>query len=396
MTAALSGDPKRQAGASIRGYEYQFLRTAESWLQLRQDQKLYVECGEDFDVISPGGAAQATQVKSAGGTITLNSPTVHAAIANFWELRERNHGRDICMRFLTRESIGLESRVGLKGQAGLKLWAHAARGNVAAARLVAKHLSKAGAGQVLGALVDEEPQALILQLFSKIEWVCGEPSLEAVRMNVERLAIQVGEELGLGPVEAAGAVPALLDRCRAAAMAQEIELRSLTRDDARHCMEHSTTLGFVHRAGLRDRLGGRDYLRAFLEKHLALLQRVEAAGAQLAVEIDAGDYDLLGSYVASMRLAERLCFDTEVSAGLASLNDVVASVWLCISDDNYIPSGSRWKFDNMWREGRNVQTELAAKKLEMAEHLDALSQRLETLEELARRSPGDLLKRAAQ
>lgn len=52
----LSGDAARQAMDSLAGYDYQILRTVEAWLQLRADEKIYIECAEDYDVIRPDGA----------------------------------------------------------------------------------------------------------------------------------------------------------------------------------------------------------------------------------------------------------------------------------------------------------------------------------------------------
>lgn len=240
----LAGDPTRQAIDSLLGYDYQIWRTVEAWLRLDRGQTLYIECAEDFDVVTPSGSV-ATQVKNSPAAVTLNSADVREAVLNFWTLRRRNTGREgISMRFLTRGAMGKEKASQLGAEKGLELWRQAAGGNEAAGRLVADHI-RAQTG-VPADLADflraASAQDLREALFSRIEWAVEEPSIEAVQLAVSRLAINLGSQTNTPPSVSAKAVPALLERCRGAAIRQEPALRSLTLEDAQLCFESSTTL----------------------------------------------------------------------------------------------------------------------------------------------------------
>lgn len=85
----LSGDSKRQANDSIRGYHYQMWKSVHAWLDLKEDEILFIEGAEDFDIV---GNAEATtvQVKNTKANITLRSQSVVDAIAHYWKLRKTN------------------------------------------------------------------------------------------------------------------------------------------------------------------------------------------------------------------------------------------------------------------------------------------------------------------
>lgn len=239
---SLSGDPARQAMDSMAGYDYQILRTVEAWLQLGVDEKIYIECAEDYDVIRPKEAV-ATQVKNSPVNITLNSEDVRDAVRNFWDLAERNAGRErIGMRFLTRGSIGKEQKSAL-GEPGILVWRKAAAGDDAAAMLVRDHLlGQGGPDTFLNFLRTTDAKRLREEFLSRIEWVTDEPSAEAARLVVNRLAINMGSRAGIPSGICERAVPGLLDHCRQAAIKKESELRSLTLADARLVFERHTSV----------------------------------------------------------------------------------------------------------------------------------------------------------
>ncbi|MFG0678815.1 hypothetical protein [Delftia sp. WSY_7] len=238
----LAGEAARQAMDSMAGYDYQILRTVEAWLQLGGDGKIYIECAEDYDVMRPDGAV-TTQVKNSPTNITLNSADVREAIRNFWELTERNAGRErIDMRFLTRGAVGKEQMSAL-GESGILVWRKAAAGDDVAAMLVRNHiLGQGGSDTFLNFLQTADAKRLREELLSRIEWVTGEPSAEAVRLAVNRLAINMGRSAMIPPGICVSAVPGLLDHCRQAAIKKEPELRSLTFADAQIVFEQYTSV----------------------------------------------------------------------------------------------------------------------------------------------------------
>lgn len=100
-------DAKRDATDSIRGYVYQIYQSIHAWLSLNENEQLYLECAEDFDVCV-GQSVIGTQVKDLSGNLTLRSSDVVAAINNFWTLQENNPDHDVSLRFLTTAVAGHE------------------------------------------------------------------------------------------------------------------------------------------------------------------------------------------------------------------------------------------------------------------------------------------------
>jgi tetratricopeptide (TPR) repeat protein len=255
QTTPLAGDTARQAMDSMAGYDYQIIRTVEAWLQLGPDETIFIECGEDYDIVGQTDAT-ATQVKSSPDNVTLNSKDVREAVRNFWALRERNAGRQrVSMRFLTRGSIGRE-RQSVLNEPGLTLWGKAADGDGDAARSLRDHLiGQGGSDSFLNFLRTANTAQLREELFSRIEWVTDEPSAEAARVVVNRLAVNMGRSSGTPPTICARAVPALLEHCRQTAVKKDSKLRSLALADAQLIFEQQTSLPMPITEGLMATLG---------------------------------------------------------------------------------------------------------------------------------------------
>ena len=94
MIEGLIGDKRRQATDSIRGYVYQAYQSVLAWMRLGQDEVLFLEGVEDFDVHSDDSVT-ATQVKNTAGsgTLTLRSGDAVAAINNLWRHQQNNPGK---------------------------------------------------------------------------------------------------------------------------------------------------------------------------------------------------------------------------------------------------------------------------------------------------------------
>jgi hypothetical protein len=90
MAQELNHDKKREATASIRGYVYQAYQSVLAWMRLTENEHLFLESAEDFDV-QEEELVTSTQVKdtSGSGPVTLRSVDVLAAINNYW--RHKNH-----------------------------------------------------------------------------------------------------------------------------------------------------------------------------------------------------------------------------------------------------------------------------------------------------------------
>ncbi len=118
----LKANSKRQATDSLRGYRYQILHSVNAWLNLADDETLYLEGVEDFDIVSDE-AATLVQVKDTQHNITLRSQEVRDAINHYWESQTKYPDLTIKFRFITRSKIGKEqgSPFG-NNQQGLRLW----------------------------------------------------------------------------------------------------------------------------------------------------------------------------------------------------------------------------------------------------------------------------------
>jgi hypothetical protein len=102
-----SGDPAREAIASLRGYVYQIYQSALAWTEIKDDEFLYLEVAEDFAVAATN-ALKAVQVKETDSRVTINSGDVIASIDSFIELQEKNPSLNVSLRHLTTSVIGKE------------------------------------------------------------------------------------------------------------------------------------------------------------------------------------------------------------------------------------------------------------------------------------------------
>jgi hypothetical protein len=252
-------------------------------MMLAERQTLYLECAEDFDLLSEG-ESETYQVKNSGKNITLASSDVRDAIANFWSLLERNQDRaSITMRFLTRGGVGAEKGRPFDGEKGIEVWRKAAAGDDEAAVRLARHLGATLKPPTLKAFLRSADAAdLSERVFRRIVWATGEPSVDAVRLAVERMAIRLGSVREIGAKECLSAVDGLLAHCRNAATRSEPELRSLTVEDKTRVFEEKTSISLPATRGMLATLARA--LSTNIGSSLALAQAIAFAPAAIGVE----------------------------------------------------------------------------------------------------------------
>jgi hypothetical protein len=185
----------RQAIPQIRGYIYQFHRTAEAWINLPDTHTLYLEVAEDFAEIArkPGQIDEilkATQVKDTreSGSITLNSEDVLGAIRKLFEFQLENSGRRITLHFLTTSPAGRERKNPLpSGLSGIEAWRAAARGgDVVEVREAL--LTRFPGGPINGFLQSSTADQLRGRLLSALTFSCDAADwVEVERRNREEL-----------------------------------------------------------------------------------------------------------------------------------------------------------------------------------------------------------------
>jgi hypothetical protein len=103
----LIGDPARQAPDLHKGLIYQIWRSVEAWINLADDELLFLEGAEDYDVVS-STSGTAVQVKATVGNITLRSEAVISALNSFWLIKNNHQDKQIWLRFITTSSITTE------------------------------------------------------------------------------------------------------------------------------------------------------------------------------------------------------------------------------------------------------------------------------------------------
>lgn len=214
----LEADTRRQATDSLRGYSYQMLRTIESWLDLAEGEILVVEGAEDIDTIGNYGAS-VEQVKdtAASGNITLRTPSILEAIANFYAHTERNKGKALQFRYLTTAKIGREkgSPLGTE-EPGLEAWkmvqvAPSTKESKKIAQSIQSFLAtstKLPAG-LRAWLVEAGVEDFIAKFVLPMEWVTGSPDWDDLLSTLEAKIIELGEARDVSAVDALGALHCL-------------------------------------------------------------------------------------------------------------------------------------------------------------------------------------------
>jgi|MDTG01.1.fsa_nt_gb hypothetical protein len=241
--SGISGDPTKQAINALRGYAYQIYVSAIAWLQLRENQELYLEVAEDY-AVAANGALNAVQVKdtAASGSVTLGSSQAAALLDSLIQLKQRNPDRRVSVRLLSTSRIGLEKRKNLQVEDGpaLEYWRKAAAGadvTPLRASLENAPLSPETISYI-AALDDAQLRQVILQC---VHWDCGQPPLAAVRAELEQMLVGFAWDHGQIPPSEAGNLTApilehLLMNC------SEAGSRKLSRADLLLLIEAQTRL----------------------------------------------------------------------------------------------------------------------------------------------------------
>ena len=238
----LNANSKRQAHAQLKGYLYQIWHSVNAWLDLADDEVLYLEGAEDFDKIS-GDIATATQVKHTQHNITLRSQEVIEAINNFWKLRTDNSDRRVKFRLLTLSKIGKEQGDPLgKDKPGLALWQRCS-GDEAAITKISEFLQTEGkvSTDVCDFLKKAEPKEIYEQLLEPITWETDSKPASFVKQSINENLVLHGnrQPILVPPSDAKKVVDHLLKE--ALIVATQKENRVLTKVRFFEIFEEQTT-----------------------------------------------------------------------------------------------------------------------------------------------------------
>ena len=122
------GDKTKEAIASLHGYVYQIYQSAIAWIDLKEDESLFLEVAEDYAVVA-NDAIKAVQVKRVASSVTINTNSIVASIDRFVELQEKNSTQKVTLRHLTTSPIGKELKPDnrVSGVPTLEAWRNLAR-----------------------------------------------------------------------------------------------------------------------------------------------------------------------------------------------------------------------------------------------------------------------------
>lgn len=129
----------REAHFSIAGYRAQIWRSVLAWVRLREDEILFLEAAEDFDIVRTAhinpefelaysATAETVQVKNTRKPISLRSDDVIKAIGHAFEHQRRNPNCKVLYRYMTTSGIAVESGAPFGPRlGGIRAWQRAQR-----------------------------------------------------------------------------------------------------------------------------------------------------------------------------------------------------------------------------------------------------------------------------
>ncbi|MDB6067477.1 MAG: hypothetical protein JWR26_3685 [Pedosphaera sp.] len=215
----LTGDPARQADALHKGLVYQIWRSVEAWINLADNELLFLEGAEDYDVVS-NTSGTAVQVKATVGNITLRSEAIISALNTFWLIKNNHPDKQISLHFITTSLITTEQGNPFGGDTkGLEVWKECAETKdtllVEKLRLflttdliVSAQLDKQGAGDaatpklsLLKYLKTTSTAVVLDELITHITWKTGSEDSDVVKESVAICLRAFGERQRLRPNE---------------------------------------------------------------------------------------------------------------------------------------------------------------------------------------------------
>lgn len=241
VPAPLISDPQRQACDSLSGYIYQIWVSVHAWLELGDEEVLYLEGAEDIDRVY-GNGVETIQVKNLEANLTLRSKSVIQAISNYWDLRQMNPNRHIKFRFLTTAVAGTERGFPFgKEEKGLDLWQSAHRAEEPARILIDFLKGIESLPSSLREYLDKSDIKTIQEeLIRPMYWQLGSGDIEYVKDAVKQKLVLLGDKFEILPEQSKKAAPFLLKTVLETACSKK-QRRLLDRGKLLELFEETTT-----------------------------------------------------------------------------------------------------------------------------------------------------------
>ncbi len=187
-------NPRRDASPTIAGFVFQANVTILRWLELRDDEHLELECGEDIDTVhdGPNGGTSAEtrlleQIKARSArSVTLRSEEALEALSNFCSHRAANPTSKLKFRYITTANSGVEQGWD-RPESGIETWSGLRRGRydetarheaIQALRTVIKscarpHKVSVDTWQALQQVLASEDDSHLAEIIVAFEWGVG-------------------------------------------------------------------------------------------------------------------------------------------------------------------------------------------------------------------------------
>jgi hypothetical protein len=196
----------RSATAALAGYRAQVWRSVLAWINLQDDELLFLEYAEDIDILRELSAVTC-QVKHVRKPISLRSPDVVDAISNAWFTRTRNTDRIITYRFLTTSRIARETGDPFEAKTpGLKLWQRVQLSTDPKERLCFAEAfgrfllkDKRLSPDLRAFLATAAPQDILTQIVDRMIWDTEAGDVASVIAEITERLIGIGEGMNVIP-----------------------------------------------------------------------------------------------------------------------------------------------------------------------------------------------------
>jgi hypothetical protein len=209
--ASFVSDPLRDASDVIAGFVFQIDLTIQRWLELKDDEILELERGEDLDVIQLAGEdVPETRIleqmkRRSTSAVSLKSADALTAVAHFFEHRKNNPSVRLRFRFLTTGALAKEQAWKRPGTA-ISTWQSIQREQLTdddqkdALDGIREFLSTCSAPDGINpdiwALVEElakkENSSALLEVIESFEWGIGAADYLEVEMAVKQALLRIG------------------------------------------------------------------------------------------------------------------------------------------------------------------------------------------------------------
>ena len=236
-------EQRRQAVDSLRGYIYQIYQSIAAWLNLKENEILFIEVAEDYAILCRESLT-TTQVKNTrgSGSITLNTQSVKQSIESFWSMQESNQDKEIYYQYLTTSEIGKERGILFPNeQPGLLFWRTAARegSDLEPLREVLRKI-EFNSASLKDFIKNASAEDLRKKLLRRIRWESGAQDHELLEQSIKDSLVYLGEKHGISVGDSEKSKHTLISKILD--LVVESEERKLTHADLLRSFDEATSI----------------------------------------------------------------------------------------------------------------------------------------------------------